>query len=119
MPTMPPTRCPRCKQLFTGKKCPNHNWERATTSWKRANRHSPLWRGLRAWRLEQNPVCQWPGCTDLASQVDHLDGTDYEDNSGEGASWLNPDMTRSLCQPHHAKRTSAQGNAAQRGQRGR
>jgi 5-methylcytosine-specific restriction enzyme A len=52
--------------------------------------------------------CQWrdeplgPICGAWANQVDHIGhASDHRD-----------DNLRSLCQPHHARRTSAQGNAA-------
>ena len=117
MPTKPPTRCGRCGQLYTGRKCPNHTWEQASPAWTGKSTSDPRWQGVRRLRLGMNPMCQWPGCTDLGSTVDHLDGTDYADDTGEGSSWLNVAMTRSLCEGHHRRRTSAQGNAAQHRQK--
>ena len=118
MPSKPPTRCGRCRKLYTGSKCPNHAWETPGPGWLGRSTRDPRWLGVRALRLELNPMCQWPGCRDLADEVDHVDGTNYEDDSGEGRSWLNLETTRSLCRDHHRKRTSAQGNEAQR-RRGR
>lgn len=69
------------------------------------------WRAVRAQRLREDPYCEL--CGAIADQVDHLDGTDYKDDSYHGASWLNIDMTRSLCRRCHATRTSAQGRRAQ------
>lgn len=114
MPNKPPTRCGRCHKTYRGSKCPHHAWENPGQGWRGRSTADPRWRGVRAWRLELNPLCQWPGCSDLADEVDHLDGTDYDDDSGEGASWLNLDQTRSLCRGHHRERTSQQGNEAQR-----
>ncbi len=56
-------------------------------------------------------------CGAIAETVDHLDGTDYADNSYRDNSWLNIDMTQSLCRPCHNKRTGEQGRRAQ-GMRG-
>ena len=84
-------------------------------AWQQANRHDVRWKRLRKRRLRDDPYCAM--CQGIADTVDHLDGTDYTDDSGHGASWLNYDMTRSLCTPCHRKRTAAQGRRAQ-GMRG-
>jgi hypothetical protein len=36
------------------------------------------------------------GCGQKATEVDHLYGVDYDDDSGLGRSWLNIANTRSL-----------------------
>jgi hypothetical protein len=46
---------------------------------------------VRAGRLRIDAHCYV--CGESANQVDHLDGTDYEDDSGRGNSWLNIYMT--------------------------
>jgi hypothetical protein len=44
--------------------------------------------------LHLDPFCC--ECGLIATEVDHLDGTDYPDHSGEGKSWLNIHMARSI-----------------------
>lgn len=67
---------------------------------------------MRAERLSIEPLCRI--CGYVATIADHLDGTDYTDDSGVGASWLNIDMTRSLCVDCHGTRTAHQGVEARR-----
>lgn len=110
-----PRRCGRCKQLVRGK-CPTcDNWRGRGNSKayakSRAKASDKRWRAVRAQRLAEDPFCAL--CGAIADTVDHLDGTDYTDDSYHGKSWLNIDMTRSLCTPCHNKRTSAQGRRAQ------
>lgn len=54
-------------------------------------------------------MCQWPGCTDVAAEVDHLDGTDY------ATQRYDPTKLRSLCTPHHRERTLAQSRPCRQG----
>jgi 5-methylcytosine-specific restriction protein A len=112
MPTAAPHRCPRCKKLVRGK-CPTCSpaWSRKPASWKRGG-STRRWRGVRAERLRIEPLCRF--CGVAATIADHLDGTDYDDDSGHGRSWLNLDMTRSLCGRCHGTRTSEQGQQARR-----
>lgn len=113
MPNSAPRRCLRCRQLVTGRRCPNCDkaWTRKPKSWRRGA-GDRRWRRVRELRLEFEPLCQ--ECGDIADTVDHLDGTDYDDDSAWGQSWLNIDMTRSLCTPCHRTRTAQQGNAARK-----
>lgn len=71
------------------------------------------WNRVRELILGGSPYCAMCGL--LATEVDHLDGADYRDDSAVGVSWLNPDMCRSLCRQCHRARTSRQGNLASRG----
>ena len=71
--------------------------------------------------LDEMPLCvavirddRFTVCGAVATTVDHIDGTDYTDDSGEGRSWLNPAMCRPMCRDCHAKRTSKQGNEAKK-----
>lgn len=113
MPSAPPRRCAHCHQLVAGR-CPHCDtaWVRKPASWRRNSTSDPRWRSTRTERLRIDPWCQL--CGDVATQADHLDGTDYTDDSGQGTSWLNIDMTRSLCQSCHQQRTARQGNDAKR-----
>lgn len=74
--------------------------------------NDPRWRKVRADRLSIEPECR--NCGQPAEVADHLDGTDYTDDSGTGPSWLNINMTRSLCASCHTSRTDQQGAAARR-----
>lgn len=76
-------------------------------------RVSPLpadWPERRAYVLRRDRcMCQWlmPSghiCGQYADQVDHIGSHDYHGY----------DNLRALCRWHHARRTSAQGNAARR-----
>src|SRR5512133_3542835 len=95
MPESPPRRCPLCARLVKGR-CPTcDGWARRTSSWP-TSANDPRWRKVRARRLRIEPNCRT--CGNPATQVDHLDGTDYQDdNPRHLASWLNLAMTRSLC----------------------
>lgn len=108
MPLSAPHRCARCKALVRGR-CPCTTWADTPASWTRNSTGDPRWRKVRAARLNLDPLCP---CGSTATTADHLDGTDYTDDSGRGASWLNIYMTRSLCTPCHARRTAMQGVAA-------
>lgn len=118
-PTRPPKQCRRGHR-YTGRHCDQCvGWtERKPSSWKSGAGDS-RWRAVRAERLELTPVCvnfgTDPACTGVATTADHLDGTDYRDDSGVGASWLNLAMTRSMCDGCHARRTGRQGGRARWG----
>ena len=102
--------CPKHGIVTNGCPCTRAGWAtRAPDSWKGGS--TRRWRKTRAAKLAANPLCEWPGCEALATAVDHADGTDY---NTQRYDW---DMLRSLCEPHHATRTAAQGNAAQRARR--
>ena len=106
MPRSTPKLCPTCRTI-TPQPCPtcSNGWtSRTPTSW--AGGSTRQWRKTRARKLALNPLCEWPGCYDLATTVDHIDGTNYHTQR------YDMNQLRSLCQPHHATRTANQGNAA-------
>lgn len=109
MPTSSKRRiCNRCRTIVEGK-CPtcDTGWvARPPQSWSGGS--DRRWRKVRAEQLRDFPWCQWPGCTEPADQVDHVDGTDYETERYDKSK------LRSLCTDHHRYRTSQQGNAARR-----
>ena len=116
MPQSAPRRCARCRQLCRGKcpRCDSWSGKGKTRSWSAsgsARTSDARWLVLRGWQLREDPWCEI--CGAIASQVDHLDGTDYLDHSGHGRSWLSPDTVRSLCAPCHARRTAEQGRKSQ------
>lgn len=120
MPTATPRLCNRCQQIVTGT-CPHctSGWDTRPPrdSWGagpgRAKTGHRKWRALRTKLLDEDPYCATCGAP--ANQVDHLPGTDYEDSSGYGRSWLNPAMTRPMCTPCHRRKTSQDGNRVMRG----
>jgi hypothetical protein len=116
MPTSPPTRCATCGELKKGP-CPNgcDSWKgRPSGNWTPEKAHDPRWKRIQSVRLSIEPLCRF--CEAPAKEVDHLDGTNYFDDSGEPPSWLSLEQTRSLCTPHHRQRTQAQSAAARRKQ---
>ncbi|ROZ89048.1 HNH endonuclease [Gordonia sp. OPL2] len=54
---------------------------------------------MRAQQLRDHPICQWPGCTRLATQGDHIR------NLAAGGSKYDPANYQSLCEPHHTEKT--------------
>ena len=115
MPKATARLCPRCRTIVRGA-CPtcSTGWTtRKPASWAGKKRGDHTWRKVRNTYLAEHPLCSWPDCDQLATTVDHVDGTDYDT---ERYDWV---KLRSLCTPHHRQRTTAQGNAAQgRGLRG-
>lgn len=118
MPESPPSRCAHCGSLYTGRRCECQTWTggKRTRSWSNGTRtNDRRWLWIRALRLVMDPMCCEIECNEPATEVDHIDGTDYGDHSGVGASWLAISMTRSMCSPHHRSRTGRQGAAARWG----
>ena len=70
---------------------PGHNRHYNTARWKR----------LRLMKIRRNPLCQAPGCTAPATDVDHIvsiaDGGD--DSHGN---------LQALCHPCHSRKTAVQ-----------
>jgi 5-methylcytosine-specific restriction protein A len=57
------------------------------------------WIRIRAQYLKHNPHCQHPGCTEPATQVDHIKAK----RDGGTDKWNN---LRGYCHSHHSKRTA-------------
>lgn len=112
MPRSPGTMCPHCGTVYKGR-CPvcGSGWAngRRGKAWdQKTNASDARWKAVRRDQLRAFPVCQWPsGCPELATQVDHIDGTDYVTERYDRTK------LRSLCDDHHNYRTTMQGNAAQ------
>ena len=49
-------------------------------------------------KLRAAPLCEWPGCNDAASEVDHK----VAKRHGGTDDW---DNLQSLCKPHHSAKT--------------
>jgi 5-methylcytosine-specific restriction enzyme A len=67
---------------------------------------APRWqdrasRRARAQQLQREPMCQWPGCGEPATEVDHLMPRHA------GGSLTDPGNLQSLCWAHHQDKTLA------------
>lgn len=63
--------------------------------------YNAKWRRTRAAYLLAHPLCQWPGCTAAAVDVDHDDG--LGPLGPRGHDWSN---LRGYCHPHHSTKTA-------------
>ena len=114
MPRSTARQCPRCRKIIRGK-CPTCSigWaEHSSDKWKDGTYSKARWTKTRRAYLAANPTCSWPDCPNLATEVDHIDGTDY---NTQRYNWA---YLRGLCQDHHRQRTTAQSNASRRRQGG-
>lgn len=99
-------RCPELTADPSGK-CERHLAEaRKASDAKRPNSaargYDERWRKTRAAYLQRYPTCQDPsGCTEKATDVDHIDGLGPA--GPQGHDWAN---LRGLCKAHHSKRTA-------------
>ena len=110
MQTRPLHPCaePGCPALSQGPRCPAHRLVRRQVSPQPSARPSPSlrtydaeWREIRKQVLEEEPVCQTPGCTALSTEVDHLipwrmGGTRAREN------------LVARCKPCHSRKTARQ-----------
>ena len=62
---------------------------------------SPAWRRVRRRVLVAHPRCQVPGCTLLASQVDHVRAI------AAGGDPFGPANLRAMCQSCHSRKTAS------------
>ncbi|WAL48268.1 HNH endonuclease [Rhodococcus pyridinivorans] len=105
MPDRPPRMCARCRNTFTGPRCPCRKpWEGS----QRSGKSTRAYRRYRDRYLEEHPLCEWPGCPVLAQVADHVE------NIASGGGMFGP--LRSLCHDHHHEVTQEQ---ARRGRRPR
>lgn len=58
------------------------------------------WAMLRARQLREHPMCQWPGCTAGATQVDHRLAV------ADGGAFADPLNLQSICKTHHHAKTA-------------
>ena len=56
------------------------------------------WRALRARYLKLHPMCEWAGCAELATDVDHI----VPKAQGGPDAWEN---LQALCHSHHSRKT--------------
>lgn len=91
MPIKPRTHAQRMKALL-----PTPPDDRPSSS---ARGYGAQWRNLRRLKLNRNPMCEQPGCTEVATDVDHIiarskGGEDMMEN------------LQSLCHSHHSRKTA-------------
>lgn len=109
MPTRPPRVCNRCRKPAPANgRCPcKPAWEGSSYGNSGTSRRQQR---MRAAQLEAHPICQWPGCTALATEGDHIV------NVKAGGAKYDFANYQSLCTPHHEQKTRSE---AQRGVGGR
>lgn len=97
---------PGCPTLTASGKCPAcRNKGRRDSDSKRPSAtergYDTKWRRVRAKYLKRYPGCEEPGCSERATQVDHIDG--LGPLGPAGYDWSN---LRSYCHAHHSQRTA-------------
>ncbi|SMH60489.1 HNH endonuclease signature motif containing protein [Azospirillum agricola] len=106
MPRAIPKLCPLLKHgIYEGQRCPKC----AAESRARADQHRPsaaargydgAWRRVRKDFLAAHPACCAAGCSQPATEVDHVQS--IADRPELRLSWSN---LRGFCKPHHSQRT--------------
>jgi 5-methylcytosine-specific restriction protein A len=81
--------------------------EQRPTPWQRG--YDERWRALRRQYLAQFPCCATRGCTQPASEVDHI--ISVRTRPDLRLAWFN---LRSLCKPCHSRRTAREQGFARR-----
>ena len=108
MPRACKTFClePGCNRLVDRGRCSEHQRERqrAVNARRRSGGPRPYdkraWRDkLRPWVLAHNPICQWPGCRQVANEVDHVVPLAKGGDNSIG-------NLRALCKHHHSRKTA-------------
>ncbi|BDB60131.1 hypothetical protein RDE2_19250 [Rhodococcus sp. RDE2] len=106
MPTRPPRMCAKCRNSFTGPRCPCRKpWEGS----QRSGKSTRAYRRYRDRHLQEHPLCEWPSCHQVAQVADHVE------NIASGGDMFGP--LRSLCHDHHNEVTKAQAKAGRGRQR--
>ena len=116
MPNRLPKPCahPGCPALTRERFCEAHHreWRRkqddGRESAARRGYCSASWRRLRTLVLARDVTCQWPGCFELATQVDHI----VPKARGGEDSLKN---AQGLCTRHHAVKTATRDGGFGRG----
>jgi len=103
---LPPCAYPGCPALAEagGRYCAAHKakankaeQERRGTSTQRG--YGSRWQRLRVLVLARDPVCRYPGCAELSTDVDHI-----VPKSQGGADAM--DNLQGLCHEHHSLKTA-------------
>ena len=104
MPRFPrPCRSPGCPNTATGGYCPacRRSGDGRLSAAKRG--YGRAWERLRRIKLRRQPLCQWPGCIELATDVDHIAPVRRASEVLVGLNEL-----QSLCHAHHSLKTATQ-----------
>lgn len=105
MPVAAPTRCnlPTCPRMATRRgRCDEHQRK----AWGNPSANTRALSGgernrFRAETLANHPTCCWPGCTEPATEADHVIPI------GEGGARLDQANAQGLCEAHHDLKTIA------------
>jgi 5-methylcytosine-specific restriction enzyme A len=98
-----PIRCaePGCPfKALEGARCPAHRRSR----WAPSTGYGWDWRRVRDAYIREHPTCEWPGCSALAEEVDHIIRVKVDPSLR-----LDPTNLRALCLRHHRSRTGRDG----------
>lgn len=103
MPTAPRKHCPTPGHpAYQGRSCPlcakDYDARRGNA---RQRGYDKAWERVRAAYLAAHPVCEMPGCTARAVDVDHKVSVKEAPHRR-----LDPFNLRGFCKSHHAQRTS-------------
>jgi len=63
--------------------------------------YDTAWGKLRAWWINRNPMCAWPGCQQPGAIVDHIEPVRVAP-----ARRLDLDNLQTLCRSHHGVKTA-------------
>lgn len=93
---------PKCPNVTSGGRCSDcaARADRLRGTAKQRG-YGDRWRRARLAFLRSHPMCVEPGCSLLASQVDHVDGL-----GPLGPRGFDPSNLRGFCGPHHSQRTA-------------
>jgi 5-methylcytosine-specific restriction protein A len=93
--------CTVCGRLSQGHRCPAHiQRDRRPSAHKRG--YTARWATFARSYLKDHPWCEHPqGCTELATQVHHLDGL-----GPNGPQGFDPTNLQALCHTHHSQTTA-------------
>ena len=97
---------PGCPVLTADGRCDAHRASARRASDRRrpnsrARGYDARWQRTRRRYLAAQPWCEEPGCTEQATDVDHVDGL-----GPTGPAGHDPANLRALCHSHHSQRTA-------------
>jgi 5-methylcytosine-specific restriction enzyme A len=95
--------CTVCGRIIDDKpgvsRCREHRKDRRPSASKRG--YGTRWQRTRRTYLRGHPVCDAPGCTAPATEIDHVDGL-----GPNGPRGHDPANLRAYCKSHHSQRTA-------------
>lgn len=103
MPTAPHARCtvPGCGRIATWHgRCDQHQRK----AWEQPSQHTRMIRRQDQQKfhdatLRRSPICQWPGCTQPATDADHIVPV------SQGGALHDINNAQALCHMHHTLKT--------------